>query len=1218
MERGRGRGVCHRHSRLLRSSASASAGPPLWLSFAMVCGLLLCEWYPPERSGWWGIALAETTTASVDQSAAIRINCGGRGFTDRRGRAWADDRGFEWSSAPSVAGTLPAGIAMSAGGADDPDAIYRSFRVFDLSKGGTAGYRFLVESSTYYVVRVRFTVFYYDAGAAPLSLAAASAANNDGGGGGGGGDGRVISLPSFGIAIEGIQVVDLVVSEEQAAAAAAAAGGAGGNATWIPIEKEFLIYMQNRGLKILFLPLSATSAAAPPAAPPSVLASSAEGGGRSLAQVSAIEIVPIAAPLVAAHMDFKEGFPSVLLRLEHRVNCGGEDVPDTGAGVFAWRSDRDVRFDPPTSAAVNSSTTSLLLPSSPSSSSSFSVEDEGYLPQAVRSTGRIASASDAEQALRFVLNVEPTNMRSLSGFCVHTYHDLAVGGSNNVSAADLALVREGVQPESASWVRVDKIEATTGVAEDFLTILTEYRLLHHGGGENRSSSNSGSSSSSSSSSSSLVLQTRHCFANVYVERKTIAALRVTFRPSEELGSITRRPIVNAIAVYSLFQKYNSSTLASAFQQVTRTFGLPYTYLDPCLDPQLYFVKCGFVQKEGVLAIRIFNLSNAGLQATIPPEIAAFGHVEELYLGWNELFGPIPTSIGDKMQELTILDLRNNSLNGSIPPALSYIVTLRSLFVDNNRLAGAIPRHFFEIEGLNFSYGGNARLCNPYEDVECNDTSTSPPWGGGGGGGGRGKRDRLRQVGKTLAERRSRGRRRQRQVLRRRRRARQRGNTFVRHTRHSRLGKPRHDERRFSPTRVGVSDGLIRPGLGGGDGAPAPPQQLVAVPLRPLRPPGAGGGPRAPAVTLSYQQFSEDELALITMNYRLKIGKGGFGNVYKGFLQPGGGPPAVAVKVATMASSHNAEEFHKEIAILSRLYHRHLVQLIGCCSDGGTRGIIYEFVPNGSLHDYLHGGGAADVLGEENGESAGGGGGGDGDRPCRRPSLDWSHRLRILIGTARALDYIHTQVHPSIIHRDVKSSNILLDDDYEAKLTDFGISMEMASTDKTHVTAEVVQGTSGYADPEYCTSGKVSERVDVYSFGVVLMEVIMGKEPRSKSMNTECDLVEKARKAIFSVDEVVKLVDPRLAQCTSSSTYKAETLLELVRLAVWCCHRSTKQRPSMSIVCHTLQDLFESEAGGPGGIGGIGGIGGETGTTRSGFAGKRVPMAILRGDVLAPA
>ncbi|GBG80365.1 hypothetical protein CBR_g30733 [Chara braunii] len=1199
MERGRGRGGYHRHCQLFPRSASAA--PPLWLSVAMVCGMLLCEWYP-ERSGWWGMALAETTwmpiQGSVDQSAAIRINCGGRGFTDRRGRAWADDRGFEWCSAPSVAGTLPVGMSMKPDGPDDPDAIYRSFRVFDLSKGGTAGYRFLVESSTYYLVRVRFTLFYYDAGTAPSSLAAASAASNLSGGGGGVGDGRVISLPSFGVAIEGIEVVDVVVSEEQAAAAAAAA--AAGNATWIPIEKEFVIYMQNRGLKILFLPVS-TASAAPPAAALSALASSGEGGERSVAQVSAIEIVPIADPLVAAHMDFKEGFPSVLLRLEHRVNCGGEDVLDTGTGVFAWRGDRAVQFDPPTSEAVNFTTT--LPPSSPSSSS-LSVEDAGYLAQAVRSTGRIAAVSDdAAQGLRFVLNVEATNMRSLSGFCVHTYHDLAVGGSNNVSAADLSLVREGVQPESASWVRIDKMEST-GVVEDFLTILTEYRL--HRGGDN----------------SSLFLQTRHCFANVYVEKKTIAALRVTFRSSEELGSITRRPMVNAIAVYSLFEKYNSSTLASAFQKVTLTFGLPFTYLDPCLDPQLYFVKCGFVQKEGMLAIRIFNLSNAGVQATIPPEIAAFGYLEELYIGWNKLFGPIPTAIGDKMQELTILDLRNNSLNGSIPPSLSHIPTLRFLFLDNNRLTGAIPRHFFEIDDLNFSYGGNTGLCNPYEDAECNDTS--PLWPGGGEVGQASASGNLGGVEKSLPAAPSP----QAQVskpgvgwkvvvaivaavavstmgccgvvllL-------QRGNAFVRHTRHSRLGK-RHDGPRFSPTRVGMSDALIRPGFGG-DGAPAP--QLVAAPLLPPRLPGAGG-PRTAAAALSYQQFSEDELAVITMNYRFKIGKGGFGNVYKGFLQPGGG--AVAVKVATMASSQNAEEFHKEISILSRLYHRHLVQLMGCCSDGGTRAIIYEFIVNGSLHDYLHGGGRGANVGEGNGESTAAAAAGDGDRPCRRPSLDWSHRLRILIGTARALDYIHTQVHPPIIHRDVKSSNILLDDDYEAKLTDFGISMEMASTDKTHVTAELVQGTSGYADPEYCTSGKVSERVDVYSFGVVLLEVIMGKEPRSKSMNMECDLVEKARKAISSVDEVVKLVDPRLSQCASSSTYKAETLLELVRLAVWCCHQSTKQRPSMSLVCHTLQDLFESEAGG------LGGIGGETRTTRSGFAGKRVPMAILRGDILVPA
>ncbi|XP_030539800.2 pto-interacting protein 1-like isoform X2 [Rhodamnia argentea] len=249
----------------------------------------------------------------------------------------------------------------------------------------------------------------------------------------------------------------------------------------------------------------------------------------------------------------------------------------------------------------------------------------------------------------------------------------------------------------------------------------------------------------------------------------------------------------------------------------------------------------------------------------------------------------------------------------------------------------------------------------------------------------------------------------------------------------------------------------------------------------------------------------DELKEITDNFGTDalIGEGSYGRVYYGLLKSG---QAAAIKKLD-ASKQPDDEFLAQVSMVSRLKHENFVELLGYCVDGNSRVLAYEFASNGSLHDILHG--RKGVKGAQPG-----------------PVLSWAQRVKIAVGAAKGLEYLHEKAEPRVIHRDIKSSNVLIFDDDVAKIADFDLSNQapdMAA--RLHSTR--VLGTFGYHAPEYAMTGQLNAKSDVYSFGVVLLELLTGRKPVDHTLpRGQQSLVTWATPKL-SEDKVRQCVDARL-------------------------------------------------------------------------------------------
>ncbi|KAK6925495.1 Serine-threonine/tyrosine-protein kinase, catalytic domain [Dillenia turbinata] len=303
-----------------------------------------------------------------------------------------------------------------------------------------------------------------------------------------------------------------------------------------------------------------------------------------------------------------------------------------------------------------------------------------------------------------------------------------------------------------------------------------------------------------------------------------------------------------------------------------------------------------------------------------------------------------------------------------------------------------------------------------------------------------------------------------------------------------------------------------------------------------------------------KSFTFNDLKIATKNFRPEslVGEGGFGYVFKGWLdeitlsptKPGTGI-VVAVKKHKAESFQGHKEWLAEVNYLGQLRHENLVKLIGYCTESDNRLLVYEFMLKGSLENHLF-------------------------RKNVQP-ISWATRMGVAIDVARGLSFLHG-LDANVIYRDLKASNILLDSDFTAKLSDFGLARDGPTGDNTHVSTRVV-GTRGYAAPEYVATGHLTPKSDVYSFGVVLLELLSGRRAMDDERvgGAEETLVDWAKPFLNDNRRILRIMDTRLG-----GQYSKKEAQAAAALALQCLHTDPKNRPQMAEVLASLEHLRTSK------------------------------------------
>ncbi|XP_035541414.1 cold-responsive protein kinase 1-like isoform X2 [Juglans regia] len=299
-------------------------------------------------------------------------------------------------------------------------------------------------------------------------------------------------------------------------------------------------------------------------------------------------------------------------------------------------------------------------------------------------------------------------------------------------------------------------------------------------------------------------------------------------------------------------------------------------------------------------------------------------------------------------------------------------------------------------------------------------------------------------------------------------------------------------------------------------------------------------------------YTFKELRVATNNFSPanKIGEGGFGSVYKGKLRDGS---VAAIKVLSTDSRQGVREFLTEINVISEVEHDNLVKLYGCCAEGNQRILVYGYLENNSLAQTLLGGGHNSIQ------------------------FNWQTRHKICIGVAQGLAFLHEDVQPHIIHRDIKASNILLDKDLTPKISDFGLA-KFISPNLTHISTRVA-GTAGYLAPEYAIRGQVTRKADIYSFGVLLIEIVSGRNNTNKRLPAEEQYLLQRAWELHEKGELLRLVDASL-----SDDFNVEEACRFLKIGLLCTQDNPKLRPSMSTVVKMLlgeMNLIDEEISKPG-------------------------------------
>nr|CAB3451880.1 unnamed protein product [Digitaria exilis] len=503
------------------------------------------------------------------------------------------------------------------------------------------------------------------------------------------------------------------------------------------------------------------------------------------------------------------------------------------------------------------------------------------------------------------------------------------------------------------------------------------------------------------------------------------------------------------------------------------------------------------QLTGALPVSIGNFS--GLQkllldqnaftGAIPPEIGRLQQLSKADLSGNELDGGVPPEIG-KCRLLNYLDLSRNNLSGDIPPAISGMRILNYLNLSRNHLDGEIPATIAAMQSLtavDFSYNNLSGLVpatGQFSYFNATSFVGNPglcgpylgPCHSGGAGAGHGARTHGGM-----------------------------SNTF----------------------KLLIVLGLLVCSIA-----------FAAMAILKARSLKKASEARAWRLT-AFQRldFTCDDV-LDSLKEENIIGKGGAGIVYKGTMPDGEHVAVKRLSAMSRGSSHD-HGFSAEIQTLGRIRHRYIVRLLGFCSNNEMNLLVYEYMPNGSLGELLHG-------------KKGG-------------HLHWDTRYKIAVEAAKGLSYLHHDCSPPILHRDVKSNNILLDSDFEAHVADFGLAKFLQDSG-TSQCMSAIAGSYGYIAPEYAYTLKVDEKSDVYSFGVVLLELVTGKKPVGE-FGDGVDIVQWVKTMTDSnKEQVIKIMDPRL------STVPVHEVMHVFYVALLCVEEQSVQRPTMREVVQMLSEL----------------------------------------------
>ncbi|CAM6120054.1 unnamed protein product [Calypogeia fissa] len=510
-----------------------------------------------------------------------------------------------------------------------------------------------------------------------------------------------------------------------------------------------------------------------------------------------------------------------------------------------------------------------------------------------------------------------------------------------------------------------------------------------------------------------------------------------------------------------------------------------------------------------MVIRV-DLGNAALSGQLVPQLGELTQLQYLEMYTNNISGQIPKELGN-LTMLVSLDLYDNEFTGPIPEELGRLPALRFLRLNNNSLTGTIPMSLTNIQGLQVLDLSNNNLSGVVPTNGSFTFFTPISFAGNEG-----------LCGDTVDKQCPGG---------------------------PPLSPPPPVQ---PPPTTGQSSGQTPSSQTGAiaGGVAAGAALLFAAPAigfawwRRRRPQEAFFDVPAeedPEVHLGQlKRFSLRELQVATDNFNNKniLGRGGFGKVYKGRLADGS---LVAVKRLKEERSPGGElQFQTEVEMISMAVHRNLLRLRGFCMTPTERLLVYPYMPNGSVASRLR------------------------ERKPDDPPLDWPTRRRIALGSARGLSYLHDHCDPKIIHRDVKAANILLDEEFEAVVGDFGLAKLMDYKD-THVTT-AVRGTIGHIAPEYLSTGKSSEKTDVFGFGIMLLELITGQRAfdLARLANDDDVMLLDWVKGLLREQKVKFLVDPDLQE-----DYDPVEVEQLIKVALLCTQSSPMDRPKMAEVVRML-------------------------------------------------